>query len=170
MTSKIELSRNQFYGIWILIAVLVLALLLVLLKWPSPPPAPGTPQPSKGGLILDGKRAPVSPELTAFLKREGYPAILLPQENGGIKIVNQTGGEIPPCRSQKRKTGVECPPFRNVAVEQIDQISILTVEVGNPTACKDYKVDGDEVRVHKSGTNAGLAPCEPSGSHSHSAP
>lgn len=166
MTSKIELSKNQFYGIWILIAVLVLALLLVLLEWPSPPAPPGNPQqPTGGGLILDGKRVPVSPELKAFLEKEGYPVIMLPQENVGIKIVNPEGGEIPPCKSQKRETGVECPPFRKVDVEAIEQITILTVETDSP-GCKDIKVNGNEVRVHANGPRAGLAPCHKIGAHS----
>jgi hypothetical protein len=162
MTSKIELSKNQFYGIWILIAVLVLALLLVLLEWPSPPAPPGNPQqPTGGGLILDRKRVPVSPELKAFLGKEGYPVIMLPQENGGIKIVNREGGEIPPCKSQKRETGVECPPFRKVDVEAIEQITILETD-----RCKDIRVNGNEVRVHAKGPRAGLAPCHRIGAHS----
>jgi hypothetical protein len=173
MTSKVGLTRNQIYGMWSVITVLVLVLLLNLFKWSSPSPhgAPGSTQPSKPGrLILDGKRVPVSPELTAFLKQEGYPVILLPQEKGGIKIVNRTGGEIPPCKSQERETGVECPPFRKVDVEAIDRITILSRVKAGSDNCKDIRVNGNEVSVHNSGGSAGLAPCEPKKPHGHSAP
>ena len=167
MTTKLELSRNQLYGI---IAVLIAALLWIWLKWPAPPPPSKSWQPTSGsGLILDEERFNVPSALKDRLKEKGYPVIMLPNMNGGIKLVNLDGGQIEPCESSNGLEDPECQ-LNKVTVRTINQITISVVTEGNPTNCMYIRVDGARVKVHADGPNAGLKPCEPTSSHTHYVP
>lgn len=170
MTTKLEVSRNQLYGMWIIIAVLIAVLLWIWLKWPSPPPDTEPPQLNDGELILDGKEFPaLSDDQKNFLIDGGYPVFVFPSVNGGIKLLNRDGGQIVPCESSNGLEDPECQ-FNKVNVKTINQITILTVTEGDPTNCMYIQVDGGRAKVHADGPNAGLKPCEPTSSHSHYVP
>lgn len=82
MTTKIESSKNQFYGMRIIVAVAVIVLLLVWLNWPPSPSETKPPQPKVGELIPDRERVPVSPELA------------LEGDKPKCKVIKVDGGEV----------------------------------------------------------------------------
>lgn len=170
MTTKLEVSRNQHYGMRIIIAVLIAVLLWIWWKWPSPPPDTEPPAPNGGGLIRGGKGFPaLSDDQKKFLRDEGYPVIVLPRVNGGINILDPDGRQIEPCKFFKGMEDPECQ-LNKVNVKTSNQITIFSVTEGDPTNCMYIRVDGASVKVHADGPNAGLKPCEPTGSHTHYVP
>lgn len=90
---------------------------------------------SRGGLVLDNKRVPISEELQEFLKSEGYSAVTLINDKGKVKIVNSAGQPIEPCgRIIGTKVTGNCD-LEDINLVNLNDISILVSESSPKKKC-----------------------------------
>ena len=111
------------------------------------------PDPKKpltdGGVIDDGEVVPISKELKAYLRKNGYSMLNLISSRG-VKIINTEGKPVPPtCKLRNGKVPKSCG-LKGINIRKLITSTIIVYD-GSPR-CEIQWFQGDGYSVHASGT------------------
>src|SRR5918999_1229054 len=128
MPINLNVSKNILLAIS---AVIIILVLFFLIFWESQPEPgklgqePDRNDQGRGRLILDGKKVPISPELTKFIKEGGYAMLTLTNGKDQVKIVGPDGAQIDPCGRIEGTTVTGTCDVKELNFESVNEVLVL---------------------------------------------
>lgn len=158
MAKTVSISKYLFATICALTVIFGIGFLLTLSKL-SERQLPIVADISDGKWIQDGKPVSMPPDFKKYLKNNGFQSLILFDNEGGFKLVNQEGAEIIPCEIIDREGIKGCKlEERDVRLENLAEFALL--RIGSNPNCVLGVHQGKAAWVHADPQAVGhLFPC-----------
>lgn len=138
MSESVSLSKNHFYLLVCILGVLVVALIYVCTR--EVPPIVVDPDDSNQVVINDGKQFPISPPGKKFLVSRSIKTLLLIEQDGRVRIVDEDGNNQEPCAIVKEGQianikGRDCK-LTTTDVSNLHSIAVITRTGSEHDSCE----------------------------------